>query len=209
MLKAVALTLAAVMLADPAPPYRLPPVEQCGADPSFLEFRANLNDAVVRKDEAALLGLVADDVMVDLGGGSDKNAFAATWGFGQARPSNVWKELGEALRLGCAPAAEALVSPSLIVQFPDDLDAFETLVALPGTMLRAMPDDAAPIVATLDWHVLTVVESVDVAPWSGVALADGRKGYVRGDQVRSPIDYRASFEKRNGKWLLTAFVAGD
>ncbi len=207
-MKAV-LALAALALAVPTAPSRLPPIEQCGADPSFVQFRAKLDDAIARKDEAALLGLIADDVMVDLGGGNDKKVFAATWGFGQAQPSNLWDELGEALRLGCAPAAEALVSPSLIVQFPDDLDAFETLVALPGTKLRAKPDDAAPVVATLDWHVLTVVESVDVAPWSGVRLADGRKGYVRGDQVRSPIDYRASFEKRKGKWLMTAFVAGD
>ena len=106
-------------------------------------------------------------------------------------------------------AAEALVSPSLIAQFPDDLDAYETLVALPGTQLRAKPDDAAASVAVLDWDVLTVVDPVDLAPWSGVRLADGRKGFVRGDQVRSPIDYRAIFEKRGGKWLLTAFVAGD
>jgi hypothetical protein len=207
--KAVVLALAALALAASATPTRLPPVEQCDADPSFVQFRAELLSVIGRKDEKALMGLVADDVLVDFGGGNDKKAFAATWGFGRAQPSNLWEKLGEALRLGCAPAAEALVSPSLIAQFPDDLDGYETLVALPGTQLRTKPDDAAASVAVLDWDVLTVVDPVDLAPWSGVRLADGRKGFVRGDQVRSPIDYRAIFEKRGGKWLLTAFVAGD
>lgn len=209
MAKAVALALAALLLAPPAAPARLPPVEQCGVDPSFAQFREGLLGVIERKDEKALMELVADDVMFDLGGGQGKKAFAVNWGLDDTQPSQLWEELREALDHGCAPAGDAFVSPSLIVQFPDDLDAFETLVALPGTRLRAAPDDHAEPIAALDWHVLTVVESVDVAPWSGVMLTDGRKGYVRGDQVRSPLDYRASFEKRSGTWLLVSFVAGD
>jgi hypothetical protein len=42
-----------------------------------------------------------------------------------------------------------------------------------------------------------------------VRLADGRTGFVRHDQVRSVLDYRAVFERREGHWLMTAFVAGD
>ena len=209
MVTGVIEAFAALLFIALATPSRLPPIEQCSSDSSFVQFRAKLLDVAVRKDEAALMDLLTDDVMIDLGGGQGKAAFAATWGFGQAQPSTLWQELGVALKLGCAPAGDALVAPSLIVQFPDELDAFETLVALLGTKLRAAPDDRAAVVAALDWHVLSVVESVDVAPWSGVTLADGRRGYVRGDQVRSPLDYRASFEKRKGKWLLTSFIAGD
>lgn len=201
--------LAALAMAVPATPDRLPPIERCTADASFIQFRDQIRGVIARKDGAALMELLADDVMTDLGGGQGKKAFGAAWDLDHTERSPLWQELQAAIGLGCAPAGDALVAPSLIVQFPDQLDAFETLVALPGTKLRAAPDDLAPVVATLDWHVLTVVEPVDVAPWSEVRLADGRKGYVRGDQVRSPIDYRAAFEKRGGKWLLTAFIAGD
>ena len=57
--------------------------------------------------------------------------------------------------------------------------------------------------------MLTVTSSTDVAPWSGVTMADGRTGVVNGDQVISRLGYRASFERRGGKWLLVSFVAGD
>jgi len=201
--------LAALLFAAPARPNRLPPVERCGVDSSFAQFRTNLLGVIGRKDKAALMDLIADNVMTDFGGGEGKQAFVAKWGLDDAHPSTLWEELGTALAHGCAPAGDAYVSPSLIVQFPDQLDAFETLIALPGTRLRAAPDDRAAEIARLDWHVLKVVESVDVAPWSGVMMADGRKGYVRGDEVRSPLDYRATFEKRKGAWLLTSFVAGD
>ena len=43
----------------------------------------------------------------------------------------------------------------------------------------------------------------------GVEIPDGRKGFVRRDQTVNPLGYRAVFEKRGGKWLITAFVAGD
>jgi hypothetical protein len=39
--------------------------------------------------------------------------------------------------------------------------------------------------------------------------AKGNKGFVLARDVRSPIDYRAYFEKHKGKWQMTVFVAGD
>ena len=38
---------------------------------------------------------------------------------------------------------------------------------------------------------------------------DGREGWLRANELRSPLDYRAVAEKRKGKWMITAFVAGD
>jgi hypothetical protein len=37
----------------------------------------------------------------------------------------------------------------------------------------------------------------------------GKKGYVKGEFVRSPIDYRAGFDKVDGKWKLRLFLARD
>ena len=142
-MKAVALALASLALAAPATPTRLPPVEQCGADPSFVQFRTELLAAVARKDRAALMDLLADDVLVDFGGGQGKTAFAANWDLtmpSAARCGMNWMPRSIA---AARQSGDALVSPSLIAQFPDELDGFETLVALPGTPLRAKPDDDA------------------------------------------------------------------
>ena len=140
---------------------------------------------------------------------SGKAAFARTWGLDHASPSQLWDELRRSLAYGCAKDGNVFVMPSLSVQSGETLDPFETLVALPGTKLREQPDDAASEVATLDWHVLRVTESTDVAPWSGVTLVDGRKGFVNGEDVLTLLGYRLFFEQNGGKWLITAFVAGD
>jgi hypothetical protein len=45
--------------------------------------------------------------------------------------------------------------------------------------------------------------------WVNVKLADGQTGFVAAEFIRGPVDYRAIFEKQNGRWVMTAFVAGD
>jgi hypothetical protein len=42
-----------------------------------------------------------------------------------------------------------------------------------------------------------------------VKLAGGQQGYIASAYVRSPLDYRIVFEKRQGRWLITTLVAGD
>lgn len=187
---------------------RLPPVDQCAADPSFVEFRNELRGAVERRDTAALLSVVADDIHASLGGHVGKQDFIELWELKQPRMSRLWKELGEALRLGCTMRDGLATAPSMMDQI-GDRDAFETRIALPGAVLRTRPTDRSRAIARLDWHVLTLRGPWDGGPWVRVRLDGGRSGYVRDALARSPIDYRAWFRKRGGKWIMEGFVAGD
>jgi hypothetical protein len=45
--------------------------------------------------------------------------------------------------------------------------------------------------------------------WAGVVLPDGRSGWLPSQDVLSPVGWRAIFARRDGRWLMTAFVAGD
>ena len=49
----------------------------------------------------------------------------------------------------------------------------------------------------------------DQPRWTEVTAADGTKGFVKSDQLRSPVDYRAVFQPRKTGWKMTAFIAGD
>jgi len=207
MLEAALLALAAQAMQVEAVPKRLPPVDRC-RDADFIEFRSELRSAIARKDEDALLGLLAEDVLVDFGGGQGRLAFAEAWEIGAEADSRVWEELKQALEYGCAPAGDALVSPSFVAQAPPGIDAFETVIAIPLTRLKTEKSNFAPGLANLDWHVASVTDDSD-ADWLGVTLADGRRGYVRRNQVIQLLDYRLTFEKRDGKWAIAAFVAGD
>jgi hypothetical protein len=58
-------------------------------------------------------------------------------------------------------------------------------------------------------HSVPVSQESDRYAWLMVETLGGKKGYVKAEFVRSPVSYRAGFNKVNGKWKLRLFLAGD
>ena len=81
--------------------------------------------------------------------------------------------------------------------------------------MRSKADMNSSVVASLSYNVVEIVNSVkanknaEKVSWYEVKTLGGKRGFVKAEFVRSPIDYRAGFEKQNGKWVMTAFIAGD
>jgi hypothetical protein len=200
-------TAAALALAG-AIPARMPPVDQCQGDRAFSEFRRTLMTAVADRNMESLLKLMSDDVRVSFGGGVGKEEFRRYWARHASESKDLWSELANALKLGCGMKSEARVFPSMFAQ-ADDLDEYETRIALPGARLRRTPSMRGAIVGRLSWHVLQLDGLWTGGEWIPVRLRDGRRGYVHKTAARSPIDYRLVAHKRDGRWLITAFVAGD
>ena len=192
-------------------PLRLPPVERCTGDASFDTFRAALRKAVGNKDVGALKAVTAPDIQIGFGGDDGWKAFAGQWGLAKdPKASDLWKEMALVLARGCAKSMDGgRVFPSNFEDLGDDLDAFEAIVALPGAVLRAKPDAKSASVAKLDWHTAQQLEENVPEEWVAVRLLDGRKGYIDRDDVISPLSYRLAADKKGGRWLITAFVAGD
>jgi hypothetical protein len=100
---------------------------------------------------------------------------------------------------------------------PDSLDPFETVVAVAkDAKLYADPSETSKVVRDVTNAILRVSLDADPAPagWMRADAVDtnGRivaSGFVREADVRSPIDYRAVFQKTQNRWWLGAFVAGD
>jgi len=68
----------------------------------------------------------------------------------------------------------------------------------------------ARIVTHVDFAIVRANRpKADTPGWSGIELPDGRTGFVSSRYVRSPIDHRALFQFHDGRWWLTAYVAGD
>lgn len=206
------LALVAAMLLGivaPGPTLRLPPADRCSAEPGVGAFMTQLRTAVVKRDPALLMPLIADDVTVDFGGSYGRAAFKAHWDLDKPEESALWEALTDALSLGCVKVGETLVAPSLSEQIDDPRDPFLLWLARPKALLKAAPSTTAATLATLDWHLVEEENERTNGDWIAVKLADGRRGFVDSAQLRSPFDYRAVLEKRNGRWLITAFVAGD
>ena len=196
---------------------KLYPVDEATQNPSFFVFRARLLEAVQQRDTAFLYSILAPDILNSFGGDGGIAEFREMWN-PDLPDTELWKTLMSVLAYGGTFQGSTFAAPYMFSRFPDELDAFEYGVIVGENVnVRERPSAAAPVTATLSYDIVKVVEwdaKQDEKPgsqhtWIKVSLANGSHGYVAERYIRSPIDYRAGFEQRNGRWLLGTLVAGD
>ncbi len=223
MMRALVLILAAISF-NCSPPVagaqvsRVMPVDEADRDPSFFLFRARLIDAVVARDTTFVYDHLSPDIRTSFGAGGGPADFKRMW-----RPSDpdseLWPVLGRVLARGgtfsedpaTGDSLHRFTAPYTFSTFPDDVDAFTHQIVLGESVLvRAQPDAASEVLDTLSYDVVETPEYAGPeAEWIGVQLEDGQSGFVAADYLASSFDYRAAFEKRDGRWVMTFFVAGD
>jgi hypothetical protein len=177
---------------------KLLPVDEGERDPEFAAYRKQLLDAVRRRDVEAVVALADPKIRTDFGGGGGSDDFRTTL----AR-EGVWEDLETALSLGGTFLSEdAFWTPYVYSKWPDGEDAFQALVVIGENV--PLRDAAGNTIATL---------SHDIVQRTGtegqVKTADGKVGSVDPEKLWSPVGYRAGFNKVDGKWRMTGFVAGD
>jgi hypothetical protein len=197
---------------------RVRPFDEATQDASFLKFRNELKATIARKDALALMKIVDKNIKNGFGGEDGAAKFKAGWK-PETPDSQVWRALSLVIELGGNfDNKTTFAAPYAFSAFPSDVDGFTTVVVTAeGAVMREKPKPDAPVVRTLDHDILTFAgeasgklqHEATEADWIEVKDAKGKRGFVRHLDVRSPIDYRAYFEKRRGKWLMTAFLAGD
>ncbi|MBV9883866.1 MAG: hypothetical protein JO276_12735, partial [Sphingomonadaceae bacterium] len=149
------LPLLALSGAAVAVPPRLPPHDYCTRDRSFVAFRRALNEAVARRDAAFILRMADDDIRYSYGDSSGREGFARFWHLDRPATSGLWRELREALGLGCVPDEGGdFVMPGMNQVGDEDMDTDYTLLLVavrPGAALRRGPSESSPIIARLRW----------------------------------------------------------
>ncbi len=194
---------------------RVPPIDTCRKTGSFPEFRKRFETAVAERDFALLEPLIDYDIETDFGGSEGMKSFANSWRGSSWKTSKLWDQLDQIVALGCGGNAGGgyYAMPRMFVVDVGNVDLFAARVALGEAVpLRARPAEGADIIALLDWALVSATKpgaNGETPRWTEVTAADGTKGFVKSDQLRSPIDYRAVFQPRKGGWKMTAFIAGD
>ena len=196
---------------------RLAPVDDGPRDPTFVQFRKELKDVIARKDAAKLFHHLASDIHLSFGGDYGGPEFHKIW-----KPFDKDTEVWAVLSLivdngGKFIAPGGFAAPYAYAAFPESLDAFEHVVVTnPGAVLRDGPNANARVIRRLDYDILEDVKSSgkmqhEAGPndWDEVKTAAGQRGFVLSTDVRSPVEYRAIFEKRKGKWVIQTLIAGD
>jgi hypothetical protein len=206
------LLLVAALQLSQAEPLRAPPIDQCSDDPKFVEYRDKLAGAIALKDADALRPLVDLNIKFSHGpeGDGGWSGFVLNWNLDRPADSELWLELSEVLNLGCTDYnGEKLMPVSFDIGEVDGSYPYPYWAVEEGAAFRSRPDDTAPVVMPLKNHILLEQDNTAPEGWLHARLTNGQIGYVRLHSVRNVIDYRAAFELRNGKWVMTSFLAGD
>jgi hypothetical protein len=194
------------------------PVDEAQKDESFLAFRTKLIQAAKHRDTKYILSIVDADIKNSFGGDDGIQEFKEWWKINDAK-SEFWKEFLPVISNGgqfIAGENNLFCAPFSFTAFPEDLDAFSYSVIFGNNVnLRSKPNINAPIISTLSYNIFEMVKAVkdkensENVSWYEIRTLGGKEGFIKPEYARSPIDYRACFEKKNGKWKMTAFIAGD
>jgi hypothetical protein len=178
--------------------------------PDFNEFRRRLRDATSRRDIAAVTAILHPQIQVDFGGSSGPDAFKET--HVNNPDEDFWTEFADILAMGGRfDGPDIFAAPYAFTEFPENVDSFECLVVVGNDIrVRERPSADARVLARLDRDVVQASSDDNPVPgWRRVETADGVIGFVASRYLRSPIDHRAIFGFRGGRWLLMVYVAGD
>lgn len=185
---------------------KLQPVDEAPRDPSLVAYRDQLLEAVRRRAADAVVSAADPNVRTSFGDGGGSKALREML----AQPG-MWDELEQVLTHGGTFLAgsddSAFWAPYVYSAWPESYDAFEWLaVTAKDVPLLESPDGRA--IATLSYD-LVKRDGQPEGGWQKVKTADDRTGFVETKFVRSPVGYRAGFNKTGTTWRMTAIVAGD
>lgn len=196
-------------------------VDEAKQDASFLAFRTKLIAAAKRRDAKYILSILDKEVQNSRNGSDGIEEFKSDWKI-ESPGSPFWDEFlpvitngGKFSKTAGAPN-DFFIAPFIVDNLPDGLENFEYRVIFGSSVnLRAKPEANARVFAQLSYNIVEITETMkdkknpDKTNWYGVKTLGGKTGYVKASFVRGPMDYRAGFVKKNGKWKLMYFLAGQ
>jgi len=203
---------------------KLNPVDEGQLVSSFRSFRKELIDITKNKDVDGLLSILDKDIKVDFSNATGKEAFKKKWGL-DSKPTKslIWQELRNVIELGGTfenKDKTIFTAPYIFTSFPQGFDP-KTYGAITGegVRIRNEPSRGARQISTLSFDVVRLL--VDSSPisevvgkekhvWKKIQLPNTKTvGYVFGKYLRTPKDYRASFERKGDSWKMFYFVKGE
>ena len=215
----IAAVLAAVASGAVAQEVKLPPIDEGVHDPSWTSFKARLLEALAKRDQKFVLGIVDARIRNTLGQ-NGRTEFRKLWQ-PQAADSPLWVELPKLLFLGGVfvkrdNGGSEFCAPYVRFKWPDNAPAGASgAILVADALMKAKPSAAAETLQTLS-HDLVKVLNWEVADedrenkqqWVGIQTKAGA-GFVPEEQIRSPLEHRACFARRGASWRMTGLEVGE
>ena len=188
------------------------------ANESFREFRSRALGALARQDTTFLYAMIAKEIRTSFGGDDGVEGFRRTWKM-DAPGSDVWTALMRVLTMGGQqPSDSQFTAPYVYAFWPDSMDSFEHVAVIGDSVLvleapaagaRVLGSALNSIVKFREWKGMPSSGVAADTTWAQVQLPNGASGWIRGASVYSPVSWRAMFIRREARWQMILFVAGD
>jgi hypothetical protein len=201
----------------------VPPIDEAAQDASFLAYRNALINAVIARDTEAVVALSSPTISLSFGGNEGHDDLRDNLNVpienlsDEYKPrapqmrAEYWNALETALKMGGRFVEGGFYAPyTWLAPEPPHVDPYDVYYVVGHNVrLRTAGNADAPILGHLSYHAVEVYQKDEDAAYQSIRLTDGTDGYVATKYLRSLLDYRATFYKQDGKWLMTGFLAGD
>lgn len=190
----------------------VPPVDQSNSDSTFRVFKKVLENAFQKKDSVFIFAHLDPEIMTCFGADcSGIESFRQEWI--ACRSCDFWKESKRILQMGCrrlmVESELQFACPYVFQGLPDSLDGYSWVVVTnKNAPVYSDTTPGAKIIGYSSYSILPTTEGS--RKWLRIDSVAGKTwGYLERKYVRSPIDPRMIFAKREGEWKMIAYVAGD
>lgn len=202
---------------------KLNPVDEAPQDTSFFLFREDLLEAVRNKDIFFVTKALDPNIKASFGDPEGIATFVRIWGLespDKTKDSRLWDVLEKVLEGGGTfeENGQRFIAPYVFSTFPEEYDSFEYgAITGSGVRMREGPGLNTRTLTTLSHNIVKIngysehedTIGGEVHSWVAIETLDGTEGHVYGQFVDKPIDFRAGFEKKDGRWWMVFLVAGD
>jgi hypothetical protein len=211
--------MAALVVSAAAQDVKLLPVDEGARDLSWMTFKARLLDALAKRDQKFVMGIVDARIRNTLG--NDGSAeFRKLWQ-PHAPDSPLWAELPKLLFLGGVfvkrdKGATEFCAPYVHFRWPDNAPASASgAIIAADALMKAKPSSATTTLQTISHDLVKVLywyvaddDKETKQLWVRIQTGAGA-GYVPEEQIRSPLEHRACFAKSDAGWRMTGLEAGE
>ncbi|MCG6142940.1 SH3 domain-containing protein [Leptospira bandrabouensis] len=205
---------------EPFEPVILKPVDTSREDKDFFSFKQKLEKSIKEKDVKFIETIVDPQISFDFSeDGMGKGRFLKHWKLDKSpKNSEFWNVLSQTINLGFTYKDNIWSAPFLFNLTPESIDSYSFSLITGNTVnVRNKPSKQGAVLTQLSWEFVkneyeetTAEKKTTNEPcnWQKVCISDGQVGYICEQYLRSPMDYRVGFSKKNKTWMMIFFVTG-
>lgn len=190
---------------------KVTPSDNTSGAPGFGAFKQKLLTAIEHRDAQFIESILSKNLIFSSAHEDGFEGFHRAYDLKDPN-CGFWTEMEHVMKLGgCYDGKQRIVwYPYVYFRWPDTLSTSQyCAITSKNVAVHSKPDAAASTVATLSYDVVKIMGGSADRKWMKVEVSKKVSGYVPQKDVQMQGWTHVSFEKVDGQWKLTTYVASQ